>query len=39
MCFLYPNPACRADAAGPSNERHAGGQMPFPERTAVKQGD
>jgi hypothetical protein len=39
MCLLYPNPACRADATGRSNERHVGAQPPFPGHTAVKQGD
>ena len=36
---LSLTPAFRARATGPSNERHAGQQMLFPERTAVKQGD
>ena len=39
MLPFHPNRACRADAAGPSNERHAGEPMLLPERTAVKQGD
>jgi len=36
---FHSNPAFRMNATGPSNERQAGQDLLFPERTAVKQGD